>query len=160
MDQGHRLYQASRSLVDILRHRADHQPEQTAFLFLPDGEVEGASLTYRGLDERARAVAAHLQALAPPMGQVLLFYPPGLEFIAGFLGYLYAGVAAVPLAPPRRVQSMARFRAIVADSQAPLALTTSDQLDALARWASQEPGLATLQWVATDALPSSGADAW
>jgi len=160
MEQGDGLYRESRSLVDILRYRADHQPERTAFLFLPDGEAEGASLTYRGLDERARAVAGHLQALAPRVGQVLLFYPSGLEFITAFLGCLYAGAAAVPLYPPRRVQSMARLRAIVADAQAPLALTTSDQLDALARWASREPGLATLQWIATDALPDSRADAW
>lgn len=154
------LYRESASLVDILRYRADHQPERTAFLFLQDGEVEGASLTYRTLDERARAVAGHLQALMPPVGRALLFYPPGLEFITAFLGCLYAGVAPVPLSPPRRVQSLARLRAIVADAQVTLAITTSDRLDALARWASEEPGLATLQWLATDALPDSRADVW
>ena len=44
------------SFVDILRWRAEHQPDRKAFLFLQDGEVEGASVTYAALDRQARSL--------------------------------------------------------------------------------------------------------
>jgi len=58
----------------------------------------------------------------------LLLYPPGLDFIAAFFGCLYAGVVAVPVYPPhpsRPEQTLSRLRAIVADAQAALMMTTT-----------------------------------
>ena len=58
-------------------------------------------LSYAGLDERARAIAALLQEHGAAGERVLLLYPPGLDYIAAFFGCLYAGVVAVPAYPPR-----------------------------------------------------------
>src|SRR5262245_19786330 len=126
-------HQDAASLVDVLHSRADHQPDRTAFLFLQDGEAVTASLTYETDPRQARAIAAHLQSMEPPVGQALLLYPSGLEFIAALWGCLYAGVAAVPMQPPRPKQSLARLQAIVADAQVTLALTTAAQLGNLKR---------------------------
>ena len=148
------------SFVDILRWRAEHQPDRKAFLFLQDGEVEGASVTYAELDQQARAVAARLGSSETIVQQALLLYPPGLEFIAAFCGCLYAGAAAVPLQLPRPKQSLARLQAVAVDSAATVVLSTSSQLPGLLQQAGQDAVLARLQWVGTDTLPIELATEW
>jgi acyl-CoA synthetase (AMP-forming)/AMP-acid ligase II len=88
------------TLVDLLRWRALHQPNQCAYTFLLDGETEKVSLTYEELDRQARAIGALLQSLGTVGERALLLYPPGLEYITGFFGCLYAGAVAVPAYPP------------------------------------------------------------
>src|SRR5262245_21766011 len=91
--EGHRS-----TLVDVARLRAQETPEAEVYTFLTDGE--GASLTCGELDRRARTIAVALRDAAARGDRVLLLYPPGLEFITGFFGCLYAGVIAVPAYPP------------------------------------------------------------
>src|SRR6266567_2833651 len=88
------------TLVEILRRRVLHQPDRLAYTFLLDGETGEAHLTYTDLDQKARAIGARLQSLGASGERALLLYPPGLEFITGFFGCLYAGVVAVPVYPP------------------------------------------------------------
>jgi acyl-CoA synthetase (AMP-forming)/AMP-acid ligase II len=114
------------TLLELLGWRASHQPEQRAYTFLRDGDVEERSVNYGELDRQARAVATRLQALGVASGErVLLSYPPGLEYVVAFLGCLYAGVVAVPTYPPRLNRPISRLRAIAADSRATAALTTT-----------------------------------
>ena len=98
------------TLIEILRWRALQQPEQKAFSFLQNGEVEGSNLTYGELDSKARAIAALLQTQEASGERALLLYPPGLEFIAAFFGCLYARVVAVPAYPPRLNRPMPRLQ--------------------------------------------------
>src|SRR5829696_6945102 len=116
------------SLIQVLRDRAIEHPERPAYTFLAEGEEEGARLTYGELDARARALAARLQRLGLAGERALLLYPPGLEFVCGFLGCLYAGVVAVPAYPPRSARMLPRLRSIAGDSRPAVALTTSDLL--------------------------------
>ncbi|MFL5663914.1 MAG: AMP-binding protein, partial [Ktedonobacteraceae bacterium] len=52
------------TLLELLRERAMHQPDQQAYSFLPNGEVgEEERYTYAKLDQQARVIAAHLQEL-------------------------------------------------------------------------------------------------
>ena len=88
------------TLVELLRYRASSQPERIAYIFLRDGEIEEARLTYGELDQKARAIAAHLQSLEAKGERGLLLYPPGLDFISAFFGCLYAEVVAIPAYPP------------------------------------------------------------
>jgi acyl-CoA synthetase (AMP-forming)/AMP-acid ligase II len=113
-----------RSLVDLLRTRAESTPERLAYTFLLDGETKAASLTYRELDRRAQAVAVGLRNVAEPGDRALLLFPPGLDYIAGFLGCLYAGVVAVPVYPPRLNRPDPRLEVIAADARPAVALTT------------------------------------
>jgi acyl-CoA synthetase (AMP-forming)/AMP-acid ligase II len=104
-------YTDSATLVELLRRRADREPDSALFRFLPDGE-DGAELflTPGALDLRARALATRLQDRGLTGGRALLVYPPGLEFIAAFFGCLYAGVVAVPAHVPRPNRPMTRLR--------------------------------------------------
>jgi acyl-CoA synthetase (AMP-forming)/AMP-acid ligase II len=145
-------YTDAASFTDVLAWRAAHQPERLAFTFLPDGDAEPVSWTYADLDRRARAVAHALQGRETRVEQALLVYPAGLDFVAAFCGCLYAGVAAVPVSPPRPNQSLSRFYAVAADAGAGVALTSAGQAASLKRRTDND-GSRNLDWLATDLLP-------
>jgi acyl-CoA synthetase (AMP-forming)/AMP-acid ligase II len=113
------------TLIHILEYRATYQSNQIAYRFLDNGETEGKTLTYKQLATKAQAIASKLKSLNAQGQRALLLYSPGLDFISAFFGCLYAGVIAVPVYPPRRNQSLQRLEAIIQDSQATIALTTS-----------------------------------
>ncbi len=146
------------TLVELLRSRAQTEPERVAYTFLSDGETAEARLTYAQLDQQARAVSALLTPLIAQGDRVLLLYPPGLEFIVAFFGCLYAGAVAVPAYPPRRNRNLLRLQAIVADAQASVALTTTPILGRVAPHFAQNPYLEPLRWLATDNLSTAESD--
>jgi acyl-CoA synthetase (AMP-forming)/AMP-acid ligase II len=148
------------TVIDLLRHRASHQPELTGYTFLMDGETQTASLTYQTLDIQAQRIAAHLQSLNAQGSRALLLYPSGLEFIAAFFGCLYAGVTAVPAYPPQQNQTRHRLQSIVADAQATFALTTSALLADSQIQFTEAPHLPTLHWITTDNFQDSAALNW
>ncbi len=142
------------TLVEHLCYRAQHQPEQLAVAFLPDGGTECVEqLSYGEMDRRARRVAVQLQALGLAEQRALLLYPPGLDFLIAFLGCLYSRVIAVPLALPLR--RMERLQPLAADARAKVALTTARMLKAVAAREDGTLPLAPLPWLATDA-PADG----
>lgn len=148
------------SLVDVLLYRAQTQPDRHAYTFLRAGETESGALTYQELDQQARSIALHLQFLEATGERALLLYPPGLDFIAAFLGCLYAGVVAVPAYPPRPNQSLTRLQAITTDAQATVVLTTTTLLSSIERWLTQEPELAAMHWLTTDNLTDHQGGEW
>nr|VFK64743.1 MAG: Acyl transferase domain-containing protein [Candidatus Kentron sp. UNK]VFK71219.1 MAG: Acyl transferase domain-containing protein [Candidatus Kentron sp. UNK] len=150
----------SSTLVELLRHRAQVQPDKTAYTFLKDGEIEEASVTYAQLDRRARAIAAQLQSISAPGERALLLYHAGLEFIAAFFGCLYAGVVAVPTYPPKRNRADPRFQVIAEDAQASAVLTTGEILSDLDTRLKETPGLRKLRWLVTDDLDMEAASGW
>jgi amino acid adenylation domain-containing protein len=145
---------------EILRFRASEQPKQKAYSFLLDGETEEAHLTYQELDCQARTIAALLQSCGVSGERALLLYPPGLEYIAAFFGCLYAGVVAVPAYPPRLNRPIPRLEAIVADAQATVVLTTTKILTQIEHQWLQTPNLKSMQWLATDNIPTGLEDSW
>jgi acyl-CoA synthetase (AMP-forming)/AMP-acid ligase II len=66
--------------VELLRYRGLYQPEQTAFIFLRDGEQEADKLTYQTLDQQARVIAVQLQAMRMTGERALLLHPPECEY--------------------------------------------------------------------------------
>jgi acyl-CoA synthetase (AMP-forming)/AMP-acid ligase II len=150
------------TLIEILRWRALHQPDQRAYTFLSDGESGEAHLSYAELDLKARAIGALLQEMKLAGERVLLLYPPGLEYIAALFGCFYAQAIAVPAYPPLRNHSLARIEAIAADAQAKVALTTGRIQSDVERRFAQEHGLVELSWLAADEdnLKNDLAEAW
>ncbi|WP_298917494.1 non-ribosomal peptide synthetase [uncultured Nostoc sp.] len=134
------------TLVEILQSRSESQPHTEAFSFLQDGEDTVITLTYQELDRRSRAIASQLQSMGMAGERALLLYPPGLDFLAGFLGCLYAGVVAVPAYPPHNQRNTPRIQAIIADAQVAIGLTTSNLLPKM------QCLLGNLQWLVTDNL--------
>ena len=122
------------SLVDILSWRAKHQPHRLSYRFLIDGEDQEISITYKGLDLKARAIGATLQNYTLKNDRVILLLPSGLEFIAAFMGCLYAGVIAIPLPPPhpaRLKKTLAATLRIIEDANPSVALLNSELLESL-----------------------------
>jgi len=148
------------TLVDSLRYWAEVQPSNPAFYFLNDGELDETCWTFEQLDEKARAVARKLQLLGLTGERALLLYPPGLDFVAGFFGCLYAGVVAVPAYPPRRNRNMARIQAISDNAEAKAALTVHGVTDRVAGLLDEAPHLRDLTWLATDQISNDLADDW
>lgn len=145
------------TLIDLLCSRLWHQPDHLAYTFLPDGDAQEINLTYEELDRRARAIAQSLREFETQAQRVLLLYPPGIDFIAGFFGCLYAGMIAVPAYPPdaaRLNRTLPRLQAIANDAQAKIVLTDSRILSMSKFVFAQAPELETLRWIATDAIPT------
>ena len=152
------------TLVELLRCRAKHQPNQTAYILLKDGETDSVSITYQQLDLRARAIAAQLQYTNSNGSRALLVYPydAGLEFIAAFFGCLYAEVVAVPSHPPRNRHACYDLQQRLASSQAHVVLTKQNLLAKLKNQLIIEPAQKSneLLWLATDNIPTIQASDW
>ena len=132
------------TLVDLLRWRARYCARQLAYVFVTEG-VETARMTYEDLDRWSRAIGGFLQSLGETGSRVLLLYPPGLDYIAAFLGCLYAGAVAIPSYPPRLNRPDARLQGIVNDSQAGIALTLPSILTGVERRFEHTPELAAVR---------------
>ncbi|AUG80438.1 hypothetical protein CFP65_5752 [Kitasatospora sp. MMS16-BH015] len=149
-----------RSLPDALRLRSRLQPEQTAYVFLRNGEEPAASLTYGQLDLAARVRAGYLVAAGLAGGSVVLLYPSGLEFVRSLLGCMYAGVAGAPVQVPRRRQGLARLRRVADDAGTTTVLTTTAVKRELEENFADAPELAGLTLVDTTLLPVTLAHGW
>ncbi|MFE0754149.1 AMP-binding protein [Inquilinus sp. NPDC058860] len=143
------------TIQGILRLRGRSSPDAPAVSFLsyPDGQEQLETLSYARLDRRAGAVAAALLKRAAPGDRVILAHEPGLAFVEAFFGCLYAGMVAIPVAPPRP-RDQARLDRIAQDAGARLLLLTHDQIS---RWTgSRIPGPSIL---ASESLAEEGGHA-
>ena len=146
---------APQSFVDVVRDRADRLGERRAFTFLADGEEPAEHLTFAGLDLRARALAVDLWRRGATGERVLLLFPPGLDFVAAFLGCLYAGAVAVPAYPPSPGRGTGRLHGLLEDARPRLALTVSSLLDRVMREI-----VGATEAVAVDGFPAALAGEW
>ncbi|TKB58992.1 MAG: amino acid adenylation domain-containing protein [Nitrospira sp.] len=151
------------TLLDVLRWRADRQPDQVAYVFLRDGVTGDTVLTYGELDAKARAIAGFLQQRVQPGDRVMLLYSPGLDFVAAFWGCLYAGVLAVPAPPfdPLRIkQTLPRLQSIVRDAQVSGVFTRSLAGIDVNRVQLSGDGDHLIPWFATDEVSLDWAKQW
>ncbi|NEQ98900.1 MAG: fatty acyl-AMP ligase, partial [Cyanothece sp. SIO2G6] len=154
------------TLVDILRDRSQHLPNQVAYTFLSDGETEAGCLTYRQLETQVRAIAAYLQSSIHPGDRVLVVYPytAGLEFIASFFGCIYAGAIAVTTNPPSSNDDITKLQERAESSQPKVILSTAlfslHIRKKLEKNPTLAPSLKHLPWIATDQIDLSYASQW
>ncbi|MFE3767909.1 SDR family NAD(P)-dependent oxidoreductase [Streptomyces sp. NPDC059122] len=146
------------SFSDVLAAREAQQPERIVYRFLETGDVDGdvTELTYGELGRRVRSIAAFLRERGLTGRRALLLYPPGLEFVSGFLGCLAGAVVAVPAPLPRPGdfdRSLRRLRQVVADAGIDTVLSTRYVIDGVGAAVESLPELAALSWVATEEIP-------
>ena len=125
------------TLNELLRHRASTMEDRAAYVFLsgPPDREQVDSMTFADVDERACRIAALLKQHAVGIGdRVLLMCRPGLDYIGGFMGCLYAGAIAVPVYPPRNRQHMARIAGIVRNAGAGTILCSTEDLTRCTTW--------------------------
>jgi len=116
------------NFVDVLRYRATNTPAKYAYRFT-DGENNLQDLTYAQLLARVEGLAGYLQDLGAQGERILLFYPPGLDFVVGFYACHAAGAIAVPAYPPRKNRRATRIRSIAQDAQARFGLSLASIID-------------------------------
>lgn len=151
------------NVIELLSMRASEQPNDLAYTFLADGEVEAGSFTYAQLDQHARALGALLQHLNGTGERALMIYPSSIDTIAGFLGCLYGGTIAVPVVPPqpnRAARTLPRLQTVVEDAGARFVLTTSSLLHDIEKVVDRFPQLKQMEWIATDSIDPSFAADW
>ena len=149
------------TFVEVLRWRAEHQANETAYTFLLDGEREEATLTHAELDAQARALAAVLRERGGEGERALLLYPPGLDYVVAFFGCLYAGTTAVPIYPPRIGRPNPRLAAVVDDARPAFVLTPDFIRAHESSVVEQNPELGRVTWLAPDAdVPAGAEDGW
>ncbi|MFH8241788.1 amino acid adenylation domain-containing protein [Streptomyces sp. NPDC018321] len=140
-----RAVQLAPTFVDVVTERAALS-DGTAYTFVSPDRAERPSLTFPALDARARSVGAMLAERGLAGERVLVLLPPGLDYVAAFLGCLYAGAVAVPLYPPSGGKYSARHLAVLADSAPAAALVPGADLGRGAELAAElgAPGLVLL----------------
>ncbi|MCH7664199.1 MAG: AMP-binding protein, partial [Chloroflexi bacterium] len=149
-----------KSPVEVLQYRAKETPDKLAFIFLEQGEREAGKVTYAELDMNARTIAVRLQKEYTPGTRALLLYPTGADFVSAMYGCLYAGVIPIPTNPPRLNRPALRLQAIVADSQAKIALTDNEFLEDLPQRSKQIPELKNLAWIEHSSTTPERGEAW
>lgn len=147
------------NLLRLLRSRAEVGDEH-GYAFLTDSRGPAARLTFAQLDRQARTVAREFQRRGLVGQRVLLCYPPGLDFLVGFFGCVYAGAIAVPLYPPKANRADVRLESVAENSGAVLALTNAKTHQDLARLTSKMPRLRALHWLATNEIADGSAEQW
>lgn len=149
-----------RTLVELLRFRAETSPDRVVYRFLPGDTKPEQRITYRELDRRAKGLAARIAETAQRGDRALLLIPPGLDYVAAYFACLYAGVIAVPAYPPNPRRPDPRIPSIVGDCDPIVALTTPPLLAKLDQWRGGDERLTALRWIAADEDASEAASAW
>lgn len=140
----------SSTYLHLFARQLEERPDQPAFTFLADGTGEGNTWTYADLHRQASSVARHLSGTVRANDRVILMTPPGLEYIAGFFGCMYAGVIPVPAYPPFGVHirdSFNRLVGIALDAGTTTALVTRDILAGMQAF---DFGGVSVTWLAID----------
>jgi amino acid adenylation domain-containing protein len=149
------------NFVDHLQTLAAQRPNDTAVIIVSErnGATTDAAITYFQLDQRVRALAAHLQRQFATGDRVLLLLDNDDNYVAGFLACLYAGLIAVPVFPPTsaRPQHLARLVGVARDAGAVCAMTTTMLQSSLAPFLQDLPGVAA---IAVDDIDERLSDDW
>lgn len=98
----------SDTLLNLLDRWALEREQKTAYIFLDSYGREQEVISFKSLKIRALEIAHALHERKLTGERVVIALPPGLDFIATFLGCLYAQAIAVPLPPPRNKRQLAR----------------------------------------------------
>jgi len=143
----------------LLSENAQQRGEETVYTILGNGHDESDVLTHGLLDLQARATAARLQGSLRAGDRALVLATDNAHFIRAFMACQYAGVIAVPVAPPlplRNPRKVATLQAIAEDCGAHAVLTGSSTglHEAIGEFS---PHLAGLEWIDVDTVPVTGA---
>ncbi|NES13758.1 MULTISPECIES: type I polyketide synthase [Micromonospora] len=151
------------TLVDRFRTVLLADPDAFTYRFLIDGEDAELVISNADMDRRARAIAATLRDRVGEGDRALIVCPPGLDYLAAFLGCLYARVIAVPVYPPNPVllkRTLPRLIGVIEDAQPAIVLAPAEITAMAGQITALAPVLGTLVWQAVDRVDQAAADRW
>ncbi len=144
-----------KNLVDMLALQVPVRGANEAMSFLSESGEEEKSLTYAGLDQAARKIAAGLVAKGLSGRNLMMLYAPSTDFVEAFFGCLYAGCIPVPAYPPMGARDIDRLKRVVLDCEAGAILSSKMLLPMIEMWVANESNGIKLPCIATDSLKSS-----
>ena len=151
------------SFMDSLANR----PDSRIFTLVGPNGREVTNLTYRSLHLRAQRVGNTLtESKGLKKGDnVLLFYPPGIDFIVAFLACMWKGIIPVPVAtfnPLYPNEWLETVTKIAADCEAKVILTDYKMMN-MKRLGSvktfftrNQPQWPDLPWIETESMSACG----
>ncbi|MBP6704065.1 MAG: fatty acyl-AMP ligase [Vicinamibacteria bacterium] len=140
----------ARTLVDVLRNRAQSREGSKGFTFLVDGEGVEERLDYAELERRARSLAAQLSMRVPYGERAVLVFDAGLDYVRALFACFQAGVVAVPAYPPNPLRpeaGLAQIERVVIDSGAVAVMGSTGLLTRLRGLIADAPWAPILQWI-------------
>lgn len=144
-----------KNLVQMTAERASGKGDADVMAFLAeDGSQEG-SLTFSGLDNDARKIAAGLVERGLSGRNLMLLYAPGLDYIRAFFGCMYAGCVPVPAYPPMGARDIDRLKRVVQDCDAGAILSSSMLMPMIEAWVANPTNGMDMSCIATDAMLST-----
>ncbi|HEV7598941.1 MAG TPA: fatty acyl-AMP ligase [Bradyrhizobium sp.] len=141
------------SLVELLHHRALHQANERAYVFINDAGTELAELTFKQLDDSSRSLAKRISKLARPGDRALLVFPSGLDFLVAYFACLYAGIIAVPAVPPRRGRLRHATLGIASDCRPKLGFTSDALISNMTQEFAGEAAWDAIRWMSIKGAP-------
>lgn len=143
---------AFRDLVDMLVQRANELSDRTVATFVSDNGQQEGQMTFGELDASARRIGALLVQQGLSGRNLLLLYPPGLDYIKAFFGCLYAGCVAVPAYPPMGAKDLTRLYNVALDCNAGAILSNSVLTPMINAWVEKLGQGEILSCIPTDNL--------
>ncbi|GBF82341.1 AMP-binding protein [Aphanothece sacrum] len=141
------------SLGEVLAYWAKVKPDGKAYTMLNANGLEDSCITYGELHSQALNVARCLLSQGLRSRNVVLLYPPGIEFIVGFFGCLYAGVVPAPIHTPKRNRSNQKIANLVLCANAAAILLPEAQKQEFRNILMKEENWPKdLMYVSTDAI--------
>lgn len=118
------------TILDFLKDRATRNSGDIAFRFMGNGDLDGpiTEWTFSELYRQSLGVAADLFEQGLSDSNILLAFPPGLDFVKSFFGCMLAGARAVPvpLPNPRSRNPLGRILNTASSCGASIVLTTNE----------------------------------
>jgi acyl-CoA synthetase (AMP-forming)/AMP-acid ligase II len=116
----------AKSVAASIQNWAHERPNDSAVVFLADGESESGRLTFGELDRRARLVSGRLIRAGLTGKPILLPAQSTPAFVLALCGCLYAGAIAVPAPFHARNRGNERLRSIVRDANIDIVIGDTD----------------------------------
>src|ERR1041384_3552624 len=151
------------SVVDLGLQQAERLGDRRLYTALRNGETEDGALSFAELALAAQRLGAHLQERGRPGDRVLLLFPPGLDYLVGFFGTLFAGQVPVPLYPPDPTalqRSLPRLDAVARDARPDRVLVNAMVMGFAKMMLPQLPALAGVEWLDVGQVDRDAAGRW
>ena len=118
------------SLITRLKEHVVATPNKLIYSFLDTDEP--VNLTYKEMDQQARAIAAELIQLGACAGdRVLIALPQSVNYLTSFWACLYAKLIAVPVFPLLTISHANRTLGIIKDAEARFVIANQPTIEIL-----------------------------
>lgn len=148
------------SFVDLLRERADETADSVAITYLVDGAEIVEKYTFTAMDRFAKRLAQKILDYCKSGDRVVIFSERSIDVFLYFLGCQYAGVTAIPVAPPLGEKALKLLEEIVSDSQAKCIITTDGMLANIEPMTGQLTSCGCKHFIAGEATENYDESEW